>query len=96
MALIAGKFTQAVYMKASQMEVQGALANLLDEEDTYLEWKSMIFSVPRGVMARAAMAPTNSIASPDNLARLTKRVHPKYPLCSVSPHTLRHLLKNCS
>ena len=45
-ALVAEKFKRKENQKASQMEVQGALANLLEEEETNLEWKSLIFAVP--------------------------------------------------
>ena len=75
------------------MEVQGALAKLLEEEDTNLEWKSLIFSVPQRVMSWAARTTTTSLASPDNLARWKKIVNPKCPLCSI---TLGHLLSNCT
>ena len=67
--LVSEKFQNEAYSKASQMEVQGALANLLAEEKFNIKWKSVIFSVPRRVMAWAARAATNSLASPDNLAR---------------------------
>ena len=46
-------------------------------------------------MAFAASAATNSLASPDNLARWKKIVHPKCPLCAIIPCTLGHLLSNC-
>ena len=93
--LVSEKFKDLANEKAGRMEVQGALARLLEEEDTNMEWKSLIFSVPRGVMAWAARAATNSLASPDNLARWRKIVHPKCPLCPTSPCTLGHLLNNC-
>ena len=60
-----------------------------------MDWQSLIYAVPRGAMAFAARSSTNSLASPDNLARWKKIVHPKCPLCSVSPCTLGHLLSNC-
>ena len=46
-------------------------------------------------MSWAARATTNSLASPDNLARWKKIVNPKCPLCSITPFTLGHLLSNC-
>ena len=60
-----------------------------------MDWQSLIYAVSRGVMAFAARSSTNSLASPDNLARWKKIVHAKCPLCSVSPCTLGHLLSNC-
>ena len=95
-SLVTDKFQNDANLKANQMELQGALANLLAEENVNTEWKSTIFSVPRGVMAWAARAATNSLASPDNLARWRKIIHPKCPLCSTSPCTLGHLLSNCT
>ena len=46
-------------------------------------------------MAFAARSATNSLASPDNLARWKKIDNPKCPLCSITPCTLGHLLSNC-
>ena len=57
--------------------------------------QSLIFAVPKGVMAWAARATTNCLASPDNLAKWKKIVDPKCPLCSTSPCTLGHLLSSC-
>ena len=64
--LVADKIRYEANLKASQMELQDALANLLAEEEVNMEWKSIIFSVPRGVMAWAARAATNSLASADD------------------------------
>ena len=81
--------------KATKLESQGALARLLAEEKENIPWQSLIFAVPKGVMAWAARATTNCLASPDNLAKWKKIVDPKCPLCSTSPCTLGHLLSNC-
>ena len=94
-AVIASKYKEQISNRAIHMEVQGHLAILLDEEKTNMAWQSLIFAVPRGVMAFAARAATNSLASPDNLARWKKIVQPKCPLCSITPCTLGHLLNNC-
>ena len=93
--MVASQYKENASVKASELEVQGNLANLLDEEKTNMAWQSLIFAVPRGVMAFAARASTNSLASPDNLSRWKRIVHPKCPLCSISPCTLGHLLNNC-
>ena len=81
--------------KADKLESQGAVARLLAEEKKDIPWQSVIFAVPKGVMAWAARATTNCLASPDNLAKWKKIVDPKCPLCSASPCTLGHLLSNC-
>ena len=64
------------------------------EEEKDIPWQSLIFAVPKGVMAWAARATTNCLASPDNLAKWKKIVDPKCPLCSISPCTLGHMMSN--
>ena len=80
--MIAEKYQERASETSSQLAVQGALASLLVEEKANMDWQSLIFAVPRGVMAFAARSSTNSLACPDNLARWKKIVHPKCPLCS--------------
>ena len=60
-----------------------------------IDWKTTIYSVPKGVMAFACRAATNSLATPDNLARWGRIVDPRCKLCTHSPCTLGHLLSNC-
>ena len=81
--------------KADQLESQGAVARLLAEEEKDIPWQSLIFAVSKGVMAWAARATTNCLATPDNLAKWKRIVNPKCPLCSASPCTLGHMLSNC-
>ena len=73
------------------------MLTLLEEEDQDISWKSMIYRVPRGVMAWAVRAGTNTLAAPDNLARWGKQVD---TTCSMvdctSPSNLGHLLSCCS
>ena len=94
-SLIAEKYKEKANKTSSQLEVQCGLTNLLVEEKKSIDWQSLIYSVPQGVMAFAARSSTNSLAYPDNLARWKKIVHPRCPLCSISPCTLGHLLSNC-
>ena len=91
-SLVAEKYKDRAIEKSRGLEVQGDLARLMEDEKKNMDWQSLIYSVPRGVMAFAARAPTNRLAYPDNLARWKKIVHPKY---SISPCTLGHLLSNC-
>ena len=65
-------------------------------------WKSYIYSVPRGVMSFAMRASTNSLATPDNLARWGKVVDSACKLCYISEQpntkttaTLGHILNSC-
>ena len=94
-ALVKEKYHKKAQQAAERLEVQGAMANLVAEEEASIPWQSLIFAVPRGVMAWMARASTNCLASPDNLARWKKIVDTKCPLCSVVPCTLGHLLSNC-
>ena len=76
---------------------QSQMLNLLAQEEEDVGWKSSIYRVPRGVMAWAVRAGTNTLATPDNLARWSRPVDLK---CSMegcnSTNTLGHLLSNCS
>ena len=76
---------------------QGQMLTLLAEEEQDISWKSTIYRVPRGVMAWAVRASTNTLATPDNLARWGKQVD---TTCSMvgctSPCNLGHLLSCCS
>ena len=94
-ALIKEVYLEDAKTKADQLESQGAVARLLAEEEKDIPWQSLIYAVPKGVMAWAARATTNCLASPDNLAKWKRIVDPKCPLCSHSPCTLGHMLSNC-
>ena len=81
---------------ASQLSLQGEMLNLMAEEEKDVAWKVTIYQVPRGVMAWAVRASTNTLATPDNLARWGRPVETKCNLegCSATC-TLGHLLSSC-
>ena len=79
-------------VKADKLQSQGDVAKLLAEEEKDIPWQSLIYE---GVMAWAARATTNCLATPDNFAKWKRIVDPKCPLCSVSPCTLGYMLSNC-
>ena len=81
---------------SSRLDVQGDLAKLLEEEASEIDWKAVIYRVPKGVMAFACRAATNSMATPDNLARWGRIVDPRCKLCTHSPCTLGHTLSSCT
>ena len=83
-SLVAEQYKERANEASRRMEVQGDLGRLLEEEKTNMDWQSLIFSVPRGVMSFAVRSSTNSLATPDNLARWKKVVSPMCPLCSIS------------
>ena len=73
----------------------------MQQEKIDTTWKSYIYSVPRGVMSFAMRAATNSLATPDNLARWGKVVDSSCKLCSSeqlngkTTATLGHILNSC-
>lgn len=82
---------------AGQLPLQGEMLTLLAEEEKDISWKATIFKVPRGVMGWAVRAGTNTLATPDNLARWGRPVDPRCNMdgCS-SASTLGHLLSSCA
>ena len=81
---------------SSRLDVQGDLAKLLEEEASEIDWKAVIYRVLKGVRAFACRAATNSLATPDNLARWGRIVDPRCKLCTHSPCTLGHTLSSCT
>ena len=81
---------------ADRIPFQGAMLSLLAQEKEDISWQALIHKVPRGVLAWAVRAGTNSLATPDNLARWGVRVDTK---CRVQdcglPSNLGHLLNGC-
>jgi hypothetical protein len=68
----------------------------LKEEENDISWKSIIHAVPRVVMSWAVRSCTNSLATPDNLARWGKPVDPKCNMQGCSDNaTHGHILSNC-
>ena len=81
---------------AGQLPFQGEMLTLMGQEEKDISWKATIFKVPRGVMAWAVRAGTNTLATPDNLARWGRPVETKCSLegCTATC-TLGHLLSCC-
>ena len=81
---------------ASKIPFQGAMLSLLAEEKEDISWQALIHQVPRGVLAWTVRVGTNSLATPDNLARWGVRVDTR---CRVQdcglPSNLGHLLSGC-
>ena len=73
------------------------MLTLMGEEQKDIAWKATTYKVPRGVMAWAVRAGTNTLATPDNLARWGRPVETKCSLegCSATC-TLGHLLSCCA
>ena len=93
--IIAAQYLDKAKEKANKLELQGEFGRLLAEEENDVDWKSLIFQVPRGVMAFAARLCTNSLATPDNLARWGKIVDSRCKLCDSACATLGHIISGC-
>mgnify|MGYP007025700188 CR=1 FL=1 len=89
-------FKEKAEEDASKIPFQGALLTLLAQEKEDISWQGLIYKVPRGVMAWAVRAGTNTLATPDNLARWGVRVDTKCVIDNCgAPCNLGHLLNNC-
>ena len=94
--IVSEQFITRADKQAADAPFQGELLTLLGEEEADITWKSLIYAVPRGVMSWAIRACTNSLATPDNLARWVKVVDStcKMEGCN-NVATLGHILSNC-
>ena len=81
--IIARKYANKYSDKAETLTFQGEFLNLIKTEQLDMTWKSYIFAVSRGVMSFAMRASTNSLSTPDNLARWGKVVDSACKLCCV-------------
>ena len=68
--------------RVKQLVLQGDFLKLLESEQTNVTWKSIIYGVPKGVMAFAMRSSTNTLANPDNLKRWKKVVSDNCQMCS--------------
>ena len=93
--IIAQNYLDKSNDKADNLTMQGEFAKLLAEEQNDVDWKSLIYQVPRGVMAFAARVTTNSLATPDNLARWGKIGNTQCKICNSAVATLGHLISGC-
>ena len=75
---------------------QGAMLSLLAQEKESVSWQALIHQMPRGVLACAVRAGTNTLATPHNLACWGVRVDTR---CKVQdcclPSNRGHLLTGC-
>ena len=98
----AKKKVEAIFRRKSSQAVgklgfQGDMLKFLEEEERDISWKATIFKVPRGVMAWAVRAGTNTLATPDNLARWGRPVDTKCSMVGCDSFcTLGHMLSACS
>ena len=87
--------------KVQKLVIQGDFIKLLESEQSNVTWKSIIFGVPKGVMAFAMRSATNTLATPDNLKRWKKTASDNCQMCRQpgrppAKATLHHQLNNCS
>ena len=86
--------------RVKELTIQGKFLDLMTEEDQSITWKSSMFSFPKGVLAWALRACTDSLPTQANLARWNKVIDNKCKLCIVNGNpsvigTLHHILNAC-
>ena len=72
--MVAQTYREKAEEDAAKIPFQGAMLSLLAQEKEDISWQALIYRVPRGVLAWAVRAGTDSLATPDNLARWGVRV----------------------
>ena len=94
---VARVFREKTEKEAESIPFQGAMLSFLAQEKEDISWQALIHRVPRGVLSWAVRPGTNSLATPDNLARWGVKVDQK---CKIGDCayvcTLGHLLNNCN
>ena len=73
-------FRDEAEQEAERLPFQGGMISLMAQEKEDISWQSVIYKVTRGVMAWAVRAGTQSLATPDNLARWVVKVDVKCPM----------------
>ena len=73
--VIANEYLSYFNDQINNLTMQGDFIKLLVEEEEDVTWKSIIYSVPKGVMSFACRAATNSLATNDNLVRWGKKTN---------------------
>ena len=96
---------KAIYLdiwkdRVKQLVSQGDFIQLLESENSNVTWKSIIFGVPKGVMAFAMRSATNTLATLDNLKRWKKVSSDSCQMCRqpgrpLAKATLHHVLNHC-
>ena len=82
-------------MNIEPLIMQGNFIKILSLEQCDLSWKSLIYSLPKGVLQFAINASIDSLPSFSNLKRWGKRLNDHCSLCH-NTGTLHHILSNCS
>ena len=96
---------EAIYLdiwtdRVKQLVSQGNFIQLLESEHSNVTWKSIIYGVPKGVMAFAMRSATNTLATLDNLKRWKKVSSDSCQMCRqpgrpLAKATLHHVLNHC-
>ena len=86
---ISNEYMDYFNSQVNTLTMQGDFIKLLIEEEEDVTWKSIIYSVPKGIMSFACRAATNSLATNDNLVRLGKKTHSKCNMCCMCSMTVK-------
>lgn len=80
--------------KIEPLIFQGDFLKLLEQEESDLNWKSIMYNMPLNILKFATNACINALPSNDNLLRWGKRLTSKCNLCG-NTGTLLHVLNAC-
>ena len=92
--VIANEYSDYYDTKVNELMMQGDFLKMLNQEEEDITWRSLIFSVPRGVLSFGIRAATNSLATNDNLQRWGKKTTSKCHLCPQIG-SLLHVISGC-
>jgi len=76
------------------LQQQGHMLQLIEEEKCDLTWKSVMYDLPKGILSFAVRASIDALPTFCNLATWGKRTNDKCKLCG-NRETLHHVLNNC-
>ena len=80
--------------KLKSLSLQGQFLSILEESQIDINWKSLIYNLPRNVVQFFVNSSIDTLPTNSNLCRWNKRSSPK---CNICPNkdTLLHSLNNC-
>ncbi len=75
--------------------VQGRFLDLMNIQESFNTWRSLIYNLPRGILQFAINASIDTLATNANLKRWGKRGNSKCEPCG-GRETLHHILNHCN
>ena len=80
--------------KLKSLTLQGQFLVILESSQIDVNWKSLLYHLPRNVLQFFINSSIDTLPTNSNLVRWSKRSSPKYNICP-NKETLLHTLNNC-